>query len=165
MKIIKYVFAAIIISSFLLYNCGGNNGNGVELTQQQEAAQALNNGSPWSVVEITQSPDNVDVTALNSLQLVFNITGTDEDIAPSSFSASGADDFISTSTNSSWSWSGSGISTIALNDVAPINQFSGVQFSPGTENTTSITLSFDIPAPGGRTLGLTGQYTIVLEPN
>ena len=166
MKTIKYALAALLMSSLLLYaNCGGDNGNGEEeLTDQQKAAQSLNNGSPWGVSEITQSPDNVDVTALNSLKLTFNITGTDSDIAPGDFSATGADDFISTSSSSSWRWSG-GTSTIALTDVAPINQLTGIQFTPGIENPTSVTLSFDIPAPGGRTKGLTGQYTVVLQPN
>lgn len=162
MKKLRILLASIAIGGlFFFANCGGGD-DPVELTDQQKAAKALNEGSPWTVQSIDNAPDNVNASALENLTLTFGITGTEAEIAPDAFAASGAEDFISTQGSASWSWSGGGTSTMAISG-ASISQFTSVSFDPDVENPSSVTLSFTVSAPGGRIQGIAGDYTITIE--
>lgn len=164
MKEIKYFLSVIILSGIVLYSgCGGGE-DGTPLTDQQKAAQSLAEGSPWSVSNVSSKPSaDVDVTELENLSLSFGITGTESEIAPGIFSASGAPNFITT-TSASWSWAGSGIGTISISGSS-VSQFTNVSLSPNIDNPTSLTLSFTVQNAGGRTQGIVGDYTIQLDPN
>lgn len=164
MKEFKYILSVIILSGIVLYSgCNGGE-DGTPLTEQQKAAQSLAEGSPWSVTLVSSKPDPaVDVTELENLTLSFAITGTDSDIAPGTFVASNAPNFI-TASSASWSWAGTGISTINLTG-ASIAQFTNVSLSPNIDAPTKLTLSFSVQNADGRTQGIVGDYTIELEPN
>lgn len=154
----------IIISGVVLYSgCGGNGGE-TPLTEQQTAAQALADGSPWTVTEVSAKPQGVDdVSELENLQLSFLTSGSGSDLVPDTFIAEGAPNYI-TATSASWSWAGSGISTISLSG-ASIEQFTNVSMSPNINDPTQLTLSFEVQSNEGRTLGIVGNYTIVLAPS
>lgn len=165
MKEFKYILSAILIAGVVLYSgCGGSDG-GESLTEQQKAAQSLATNNPWQVSNINSTPSqDVDASELNNLILSFGITGTGSEIAPGPFSATGAPNFITSQTDADWSWSGSGISTITVSN-ASIQQFTNVSMSPDIDNPTELILSFTVQQnSGGRTLGIEGPYTIVLEP-
>ncbi|MFW5760018.1 MAG: hypothetical protein ACOCXH_03440, partial [Cyclobacteriaceae bacterium] len=137
MKEIKYILSIIIISGIVLYSgCGGNGGE-TPLTEQQTAAQALADGSPWTITDVSSAPVD-DVSELESLELSFLTSGSGNDLAPDTFIAGGAPNFI-TATSASWSWAGSGISTISLSG-ASIEQFTNVSMSPNINDPTQLTL-------------------------
>ena len=135
------------------------------LTDQQVAAKALAEGSPWGVSAVISKPDPaVDVTELENLTLTFGVTGTGSDLAPGDFTANGAPNFF-TATSASWSWAGSGLSTINIVGTTSISQLSNVSFSPSVENISKLTLTFTVQHSGGRIQsGIVGDYTIELIP-
>lgn len=163
MKIKNYSFL-IIIATIFLFHCDGDDPKPEPtLTQQQIAAKALKNRSPWQVKEVVSIPDDqIDVIELENLKISFGITGSEAEIAPGSFSATGADTFLSSSSGSSWSWSGSGTSTISLTN-ASTSQLTGLQFSPDSENANEITFTFTVNATTGRIKNISGQYTVTLD--
>lgn len=136
----------------------------VSLNEQQQATRALSEGSPWKVTEVLMKPnEEVDETPLKSLALTFGATGSGASIRPGSFTATGADNFLSAGPNATWTWPSSfTTSRITLTDALAA-RITDVRFTPSIENPTSITLSFERPIPTGRTKALVGGYTIVLE--
>jgi len=165
MKDIKLIITVFALFSLIFFANCGNNDSEVTLTAQQVATQSLVNGSPWTVSNVTNTPDpNIDIMELESMSITFAASGSGADIAPSSISVSGAPTFISAQANASWSWSGSGTSSIMLSNVNNVTEFTSVTFAPSAENPTSLSLSFNISESGGRTQGLVGNYTIELTP-
>ncbi|MGK7394289.1 MAG: hypothetical protein ACNS62_06940 [Candidatus Cyclobacteriaceae bacterium M3_2C_046] len=159
-----FKYSIILLLCTGLFCCGddGNNPD-PELNRQQQAAQSLSQGSPWQVIEVIDQPNEyLDVADLLNLQLSFGITGTGASLAPATFSASGADQFIMAPSGAQWSWSGSGISTIELTNVST-SQFTNLQLSPSPENINQVTLTFSISGTGGRLMDISGQYSIKLE--
>jgi len=160
MKEIKYILSLLIIAGTVFYSSCGGGGEDNPLSDQQKAARSLQNGSPWTVDEITQDPRSAPDGELANLSLVF---GTGEDFTPGSFTATGAANYVSTAGTSTWSWSGSGTGTIALSDVS-IDQFTNVTYSPDIDNPTQITVTFNISDnSGGKVSGLVGGYTVVFN--
>lgn len=161
MKNIMYRISILTLCSVIIFSCGSDGGDDPsEMTDQQKAAKALKDGSPWAISSVDSKPDEADAEALNGLQLSFGITGSGTDIAPGSFTSSGVEG-LESDPGASWSWDGSGISTINLNGGF-VAELSGVQFTPGVESATSIKVTFQLTSIGGRAKGL-GEYTITLE--
>ena len=143
-------------------SCGGGGGSDdpTEMTDQQKAAKALKDGSPWTLASVDSKPDDADAEALDGFKLSFGITGSGTDTAPSTFSSTGVEG-LESEPGATWSWSGSGITTITLaNGFAA--ELTDVQFTPGVENATSVQVSFQLTSIGGRGKGL-GEYTVTLE--
>jgi hypothetical protein len=159
MKEIKYILSLLIIAGTIFYSSCGGGGDDNPLSEQQKAARALQNGSPWTVDEITNDPRGTVDGELANLSLVF---GTGEDFAPGTFTAAGAPNYISSVGTSTWNWAGSGTGTITLTD-ASIDQFTGVTYSPGVDNATQITVTFNISDSKGKVSGLIGNYTVVFS--
>ncbi len=166
MKKINYTLSLLALLScvFILSNCKDDEDGGIKLTEQQQATKPLGSGSPWKVTTVTSKPNvDVDEDALKQLEFTFGVEGTDAAIAPGSFSTSGADDFFATETGATWSWSGSGVSEIEVTE-STTTEITDIEFSPNAENPTSITVTFNRPAPsGGRSKALVGDYSVILE--
>jgi hypothetical protein len=164
MKILSYLLSLLFVCSLVLItSCGKDDGDDkVELTDQQKAAKALSDGSPWQVTTVVSKPEeDIDETPLMSLELSFGITGSDITIAPGSFSSDSDDDFFTSESNATWAWSGTGTSAIDLTGSS-VSELTGITFSPNVENPTSITVTFVLTNLGGRAKGL-GEYTVILE--
>lgn len=159
MKLISAFFSVMLIFVLaLFYSCG--NTVPASLTLQQKATKILDERAIWGGsgnVEVLASPSGVVATDLENLQITFDSSGED-DWAPTFFSASGADDFLSTS-NSTWIWTGSGTDNITLYE-ASVSELTSVDV---TEET--ITFSFEVNPTnsGGRILGIDGGYTVRLK--
>ncbi len=155
MKKLFYLLTfGIIASMFIMSGCGGDDDDdGPSLTPQQEQAQALS--GTWSQQNTTQIPDGVDPTILDQLSITFNIDGSSN---PAGFSASGAGDFFTTTSSSSWSFSGSSTTSIELSNVTPVTSLT---INSLTENSLSITFTFT--SGTARVAGLDGSYTVELS--
>jgi len=157
MRKIYYLLSVLALGTFVFFtSC--NDGEEDKLTDAQERAKALSSGS-WSQSTTTTVPTDVDPTVLDNLTLTF---GVDENWAPTSFSSSGAPDFFTTSSSSTWSLSGTEhISLSGVDGGVPGFQITG--FSE-----TEMTLSFTFTTPAGRIAesgritGLDGTYVVVV---
>ena len=152
MKKLTYLLLFGILGGMVFFgSCGGDDDDdGPNLTPQQEQAQALS--GTWNQQNTTQIPDGVDPTILNDLSITFNI---DANSNPTSFSASGADDFFITTSSSTWAFSGSSTTAIVLSNVSPVTSL--------TINSVSDSqLSVTFTSAGGRVTGLDGTYTVEL---
>lgn len=161
----KTIFPNVMILSFtailILSGCKKNEEEPM-LTDQQKATRSLSSKSSWHVTSVISKPDNnIPDDDLMGLQLSFKATGTDVNITPGSFSATGALDYLSTQTNATWSWSGSGVSTVSLTN-ASTNQLTNVILNPSTENATSLQITFNVNIPNGRIKNI-GSYKLLLE--
>lgn len=158
MRILNTFFSALFIFGLtLIFSCTGNVTPSLNL--QQKAAKILDEGSPWGGtgnVEVLSSPSGVDPSELSGLQLSFGSSG-DSDWAPTSFQASGADDFLS-ATGATWIWAGSGTDNITLSG-ASVAELTSVDVED-----ESVTFSFEVtPSPGGRITGIDGSYRVTLK--
>ncbi len=155
MKILKFLFAiAFTVGLVFIAGCGDDIPPSLSL--QQQDAKILDENSPWGGpgnVEVLASPAGVDFSGLLSLQVSFSTSGAD-DWAPTFFTASGAEDFLSAN-NVIWIWSGSGTDIITLFE-ASVAELTGVDITD-----TTLTFSFEVsPSSGGRVSGLDGSYTV-----
>lgn len=158
MKVIRLVLIIGFFSGLsFLAGCGDDVPS--SLTIQQKDAKILDENSPWGGpgnVEVLASPAGVDFSGLLSLQVTFNTSGAN-DWAPTFFTATGANDFLSAN-NVIWIWTGSGTDNITLID-ASVAELTGVDISE-----TTLTFSFEVnPSSGGRVSGLDGSYTVRLN--
>ena len=160
MKNIYNLLSVLLISVLVVFsNCGGDDGP--SLTDQQERAKALSEGGAWSSEAGSVTvPDGVEETILDNLTLSF---GVDENYDPSSFSSTGAPDFFTTTSSSTWSFSG--VNNIQLSNVdGGVNSF---QTSGFTESQMTLTFTFTTPtgrsAGGERISSLDGQYTLTMK--
>jgi hypothetical protein len=163
MKKINYTFSLLMLCGCMVWltSCGDDD---VKLNEQQQATKALSEGSPWHVTEVLMKPnEEVDETPLKSLQLTFGVTGSGASIRPGSFTATGADNFLSAGPNATWTWPSSFTTSRITLTEAMTGKITDVEFTPSIENPTSIKLTFERPIPTGRTKALVGGYTIVLE--
>ena len=161
-KIITSLLPGLVFyGMLLLQGCGGSDNPA--LTEQQKAARAMEEGSPWGGtgnVEVVDVPTGVDPSGLSSLTLVFTTSGEPE-WEPAGFEATGADDFLSTS-NSTWKWGGTGTEIITLTNASS-SELTGVYI-----NGQELTITFEINSGGGtgtRVAGLDGTYTVRLQEN
>jgi hypothetical protein len=153
----------VIVATGILFfsSCGGSVTP--SLSEQQKAAKTLAEGSPWGgsgKVEVVDVPTGVDPSGLAELALVFGASG-DPEWEPTSFDASGADEFLSSS-NSTWKWGGLGTAIITLENASS-TELTGVDIIEQI-----ITVSFEINTGGGanaRMVGLDGTYTVKLQRN
>jgi hypothetical protein len=165
-KKLTYLLSILFVCSLvLLTNCDKDDDDpAVELTEQQKAAKALADGSPWQVTTVVSKPEETtDESPLLSLELSFDVSGTEaeKNIAPSSFEASSEGDFFTSENDATWAWSGSNTSAITLTGASEA-ELTNIQYSPDSENPTSVTLTFELTSLGGRVKGL-GEYTVILE--
>jgi len=149
MRKLFYFLSLVIIAGMAgLTNCGDGNGD-EPLTPQQEQAQLL--AGNWNHQNTTQSPQGVDPTILDQLTMTFNI---DANKNPTSFSSTGAPDFLATTGSSTWSFSGSSTTSLILTNVSPVSALTINSLSA-----SSLSISFTFTS-GGRIAGLDGNYTV-----
>lgn len=156
----KVILKIALLSTFIVLTGFISCGKKVEpaKTEQQKAAKVLDEGSVWGGtdnVEVIESPSGVNPYDLSELRLTFDTTG-DPDWTPSSFSTSGADEFLATS-NATWLWAHE-----ARTDVITLENASSSELSNMTISETEIQFTFQIVSPGGRVDGLDGLYTLKL---
>jgi hypothetical protein len=153
MRFVNIILSVVLVSGLAgFFSCGGGNGNGGELTPQQEQAAKLQ-GS-WTVTNVTTAPTGVSTGDLENLSITFNI---DDNKTPTTFSSSGANDFFLSQSASGWEFNGTSTVIINLLNVTPVTGLSVV----GEITETSLTLAFT--HPGLRMEGLDGEYEIVLS--
>lgn len=164
-KKISYLLSLVLLCSLvLLTNCGKDDDDGdpAQMTDQQKAAKALADGSPWQVTTVVSMPEETtDEESVKSIELSFDVSGTDATTAPSGFEASSSGDFFNSDSDATWSWEGAGTSAINLTGSS-VDQLTGIQFSPNSEAPTSITLTFELTEVNARASGI-GSYTVILE--
>lgn len=159
MKLLYSVVLALFIFTFSqFFSCGSNVAPSLSI--QQKASKILHEGSLWGGpgnVEVLSSPTGVDPSELSGLQIGFETNG-EEDWAPTFFTASGADDFLSTN-NATWVWTGSGTDNITLTE-ASVAELTSVDVAD-----ESVTFSFEInpSSSGGRIVGIDGTYRVKLQ--
>lgn len=154
-----FVFLTMgLIAGFIFFS-SCKNGNGGDLTAQQEQAQLLQ--GTWTIQSATV-PQGVQPDILNGGIMTFN---TDQSFNPTSFSSSGIPDFFSTSGSSTWAFSGQSTNQVVLAGVSPVSEFTINNLSGG-----SLSISFSHPGlvgmnlvlPGARVADLSGAYTVSL---
>jgi hypothetical protein len=157
MKNIYRLFSILLVSLLVVFsNCGEKE---EPITPQEQRAIDLADGA-WSQSASSTVPDGVDPTILDNLTLSF---GVDDNNSPSSFSSTGAPDFFTTSSSSTWSLSGT--TSISLTDVE-----GGVSsMTIGSFSDTEMVLNFTFTTPAGRLAGgerissLDGQYSVTMS--
>lgn len=160
MKKIHYILSLLFLS-FVLLNCGGSDGDDpAEITDQQKAAKALKDGSPWEIASVDSKPDGADAEALDGLEISFGISGSGAEIVPTSFSSEGVD-ALESDPGATWSWDGASTSTIKLTN-AFTSRLTNIQVLPNVDAPTSVKITFELSSIGGRAKGV-GEYTITLE--
>ncbi len=154
-----YVLSVLVVLASCKSDDGGGGGDdSPELNAQQERAQAL--AGTWVSNQVAESPGDTEDAAiqeLNSLQFVFGVNQTT--LAPTTFSASGADTYFSSGSGASWGWASADPNddAITLSAVAPVAAFEITSFDGST-----MTISFDFEgASTGRIAGL-GTYRVQL---
>ena len=164
-KKISYLLSLILVCTLVvLTNCGkdDDDGNPTEMTEQQKAAKALADGSPWQVTTVVSMPEGTtDEGAVKSIELSFDTSGSDATIAPAGFEASSSGNFFTSESGATWSWEGTGVSAINLTGSS-VDALTNIQYSPNSEAPTSITLTFELTEVDARTKGI-GSYTVILE--
>lgn len=162
MKKLIYSLSLLAMAIFVLPGCGGDDGEEVkQMTDQQKAAKALKDGSPWAVTTVNDLPEGSDEEALMGMQISFGTTGSDLTLAPGSFTSGGVSDRLTSDAGATWAWSGTSTSVIALTNGFTA-ELTDIKYTPGIENATSVTLTFSLPEAGGRASGM-GGYTVTLE--
>jgi len=155
---IYVLLIVVILPLAFLTGCGGSVAPA--LSEQQKAAKTLKEGSPWGgldKVEVVDVPTGVDPSGLSIIEIDFDSSG-DPEWEPTSFDATGADEFLSTS-NSSWRWGSLGTAIIALENASS-TELTGVYI---TEQVITITFEINSGGNGSRTKGLDGTYTVNLQ--
>ncbi|RAV98200.1 hypothetical protein [Pseudochryseolinea flava] len=156
-----YAILSLVVLGFVFVNCGGSDSDDpATITDQQKAAKALKDGSPWAVVSVDAKPDGADAEALDGLEFSFGTTGSGVDIAPASFESDGVE-ALASDPGATWNWDGAGIGTIKLNH-AFTTRLTNVQVLPNLDAPTSVKVTFELASIGGRTEGV-GEYTVTLE--
>ena len=151
-----------ICGLLVLTGCGKDDAEETkEQTDQQKAAQALKDGSPWQVTTVHSKPEGSDEEGVLSLKVSFGISGSGLDIAPGSFDSEGAVDRLSSESNAKWAWSGTGLTSITITDGFT-SELTNIQLLPNAENPTAVKLTFALSGESGRTTG-NGEYTVTLE--
>ncbi|MGB3588781.1 MAG: hypothetical protein WBA23_19705 [Tunicatimonas sp.] len=152
-----YLLSVLVVLASCKNDDGGGD-NSPELNAQQERAQAL--AGTWVSSQVAESPGDTEDAAiqeLNSLQLVFGVNQTT--LAPTTFSASGADTYFNSGSGASWGWGNADPDddAITLSAVAPVAAFDITSFDGST-----MTISFNFEgASTGRIAGL-GAYRVQL---
>jgi len=155
---LKTLFFYSVIAFLSMIGCGKIDES--PLTDQQEAARILDEGSTWGgtgKVEVVELPAGVDPAGLSNLGLSFDTTGEPK-WDPTTFVANGADDFLATS-NSSWNWADE-----ERADVITLSEATSSELTNMTITEEEIQFTFQVTSPGGRTTGLDGLYTLKLLP-
>ncbi len=161
MKIFSFLLSGFIIMMLpMMMGCTKKIES--PLSDQQQAAKILDEGSPWGgsgKVEVVSLPTGVDPSKVTNLQLTFDTNGN-PDWIPTNFSASGADDLLSAS-GALWSWATpSGTSVITL-DGATVSELTSLDVQVG-----ELRLTFEVnAASGGRIAGFDGTYSVLLKSN
>jgi hypothetical protein len=142
-----------------LSSCGSN----VDplLSEQQKAARILEQGSPWTVGSaegVLSVPTGIDPADLTGLVLSFDSSG-DPDWIPASFSASGAEDYLS-SDNGRWAWG-----TTTGTEIITLTNASAAEFTGVVIQEQQLRVTFELSSSGGRVSGIDGSYTLELLPN
>lgn len=162
MKTILFNLSLLILVSLVFSGCKKDKEE-PKLSQQQKATQGLSSKSSWQVTSVILKPQtSIPDDDLLGLQISFNATGSGVNIAPGSFSATGAPDYLFSQSGAQWSWSGTDLSTIALSN-ASTGQLTNVSLSPNYLNPTSVVISFNVSGHGSRIKDITGNYTVKLE--
>lgn len=157
---IYILLSVIVLTPVFFARCGGSVAPA--LSEQQKASKTLAEGSPWgglNKVEVVDVPTGVDPSGLSALEVVFGSSG-DPEWGPTSFDATGADEFLSTS-NSSWRWGSLGTAIISLENASS-TELTGVYI---TEQVITITFEINSGGNNSRTKGLDGTYTVSLQRN
>ena len=152
-----FLFLSIgLIAGFIFFAGCGGDGDGQELTPQQEQAKTLQ--GTW-VVQSATVPQGVDPTILSGGTLTFN---TDQDYNPTSFNSSGVPDFFSAGGSAAWTFSGQSTTQVVLSNVSPVTEFSINNLSGN-----SLSISFSHPGLAGprtaQVTDLSGAYTASLS--
>jgi hypothetical protein len=151
MKILQYFLTILILIAFIgTYSCKKKH-EGPSYTDQQKQAILLE--GTWTTSSVDAAPTGVDQSAISSLTLTFNI---DSDKNPTTFSSTGAPDFFTTQSSSTWDFSGTGTTIITLTNVSPITTLT---VDPASTETT-LKVSFTLPQL--RTEDLHGDYSLTL---
>ena len=153
MKTTRSILVPIFIISFFFLVACPHNDNNPELTALQKKAVSLT--GTWSNASNVSVPNGVDGTVLDQLTLTFN---SDTDHNPTSFSASGASDFLLSQSSSTWSLSGSDLNLINLTGVSPVSQLSIMNLTD-----TELTIKFTYMTPSARAEKLDGDYQVTLS--
>ncbi|MEM8967993.1 MAG: hypothetical protein AAGE93_16360 [Bacteroidota bacterium] len=154
-----YLLSVLVLSASCKSDDGGDNPTpDAELTARQQRAQALT--GTWVSSQVAESPGDTEDAALQELQalsMTFGVSNS-TDLAPGSFSASGADTYFSAGGGATWAWANTdstNVSDVNLNAVAPVAAFNITSFDGST-----MTIAFDFQgASTGRVAGL-GEYRI-----
>lgn len=150
MKNLKIYTLLTFLALLMMASCKKDDDNDAELTAQQQVTSELSD--TWGDAEVLDAPGNY--ATLEDLEITFTATS---DFQPSSFSASGADDYFLSNTNSTWAWNGDNATQVQLMNVSPV-QFLAINELTGT----SLTISFTYDGPeGGRVMGI-GTYQVRL---
>lgn len=151
MKKIFYFLSLGIISGMIGMASCGDGGDG-DLTDQQKQAQLL--AGTWSQTNTTQLPPGVSPDILDALTFTF---GVDDNWSPTTFSASGAPDFFSTSGTSGWAFSGSSTTNLILSNVSPVMDLTIVSLTAN-----ALTVRFTMSTGSLRIASLDGEYVVEL---
>lgn len=155
--VLLWMAGIVIASSYS--GCGGD----VDplLNEQQQAAQILSLGSPWSIEDlegVVSVPTGIDPAELAGLVLTFDSSG-DPDWIPAAFSAVGAEDYLS-SENARWGWG-----TTTGTEIITLTNASSSELTAVVVQEDQLRITFEIGGAGGRITGLDGTYTLQLVPN
>ena len=151
MKTANKIFVPLfIISFFFLVACPPDDNN-PKLTDLQKKVMSVT--GTWSNASNISVPNGIDGTILDQLTLTFN---SDGDHNATTFSASGASEFFSSQSSSTWSLSGSDLNIVTLTNVSPVSQFSIMNLSD-----TEMTIKFTFVT--ARTEKLDGDYQVTLS--
>lgn len=149
-KLFYFLSLGIIMGMISMTGC--KNGEDGDLTDQQKQAQLLS--GTWTQQTTSQLPNGVDPTILDQLTLTFS---TDANHNATSFGASGAPDFFTTSGSPKWSFSGTSTTSLILTDVSPVTDLT---INSLTANALSI--SFTLSSGTLRVASLDGNYRVDL---
>jgi hypothetical protein len=131
------------------------------LSEQQKAARILAQGSPWIVGSadgVLSVPTGIDPGDLAGLVLTFETSG-DPDWVPASFSATGAEDYLS-SENADWGWG-----TTSGTEIITLTNTSTAEFTGVVVQEDQLRITFELSSSGGRVAGIDGSYTLELSRN
>ncbi|MEM9673056.1 MAG: hypothetical protein ACFB15_17600 [Cyclobacteriaceae bacterium] len=160
----RYFSLAALVALTVLVSCDGGDDPDptpdASLSAKQERAQAL--VGTWESsdngIDVPDDTEDGPRQELEAITMTFGVNNN-TDLAPGSFSASGADTYFNAGSNATWAWANvtdsTNVSDVTLNTVAPVAAFTISSFNG---NTMTITFDFE-GASTGRLAGI-GEYTV-----
>lgn len=126
-----------------------------QLTEQQKQAKLL--AGTWTTSSVDQLPSGIDASVISDLSFTFNV---DPDYNPTTFAASGANDFFSSQSSSTWAFSGSSTTVVTLSNLT--SSITQLQINSLSETSLSVTFTYVTTSARARVEKLDGDYTLTL---